>query len=161
MQTETCYIKQHADGHFSTYSDIIINAPAELVWQIVSDFENMKNWSSTLVNITGELKDKGKVQSHFSFDGRIWLADHTFTYKEGEYFGWSDPLTDDFQGNQDNHLFKVEAISENQSRFVQTDEFTGENASKHSLTLARVAFDSYPKFNRELAEAVMKKHLGQ
>lgn len=156
-QIETCYIQQHEDGHFSVYSDIIINASKEEVWSVLVDFENMKEWSSTMVKITGEIKDGGNIQSHFSFGGQIWLADHIFLYKEGEYFGWSDPLTGDFIGNQDNHLFKIEAISENQTRFIQTDEFTGENASKHSLILARVAFDAYPKFNRELAERVMRK----
>lgn len=157
-QIEACHIQQHEDGHFSVYSDIIINASKKEVWDVLSDFKNMNQWSSTMVNITGEIKDKGNIRSHFNYDEQIWVADHVLIYNEGEYFGWSDPLTGNFSGNKDNHLFKVEAISENVTRFIQTDEFTGENASKHSLILARVAFDAYPKFNRELAERVMNNN---
>ena len=156
-QIETCSIYQHEDGHFSVYSDIIIDASTEAVWRVLSDFDRMKEWSSTMVNITGEIKDKGAIQSHFSFGGQIWVADHILLYKEGESFGWSDPLKGDFSGNKDNHLFKVEAISHTQTRFIQTDEFTGENVSLHGLILAQIAFDSYPKFNRELAQRVMTK----
>ena len=84
-QIKTCSIYQHEDGHFSVYSDIIINAPKEDVWQVLSDFDRMKEWSSTMVNIMGE------------------------------------------------------------------------NVSLHGLILAQIAFDSYPKFNRELAQRVMTK----
>jgi hypothetical protein len=153
-QVETCLIQQHEDGHFLVYSDILIDAPKEKVWQVLSDFESMKEWSSTMVNITGEIKPNGKIQSHFNFGGQIWVADHNFIYEEGELFGWSDPLSGDFNGNQDNHIFKLEAVSQSQTRFIQTDEFTGPNAFRHSLILARIAFDSYPKFNRDLANRI-------
>lgn len=156
-QLETAFITQHEDGHFSTYTDIIIDVPKNLVWEILSDFENMKNWSTSLVNVTGNIQDGGKVQSHFSFANKIWLADHTFTFQEGDYFGWSDPLSDDFEGVQDNHLFKLEAISENRTKFIQSDEFTGKNAVLHGLTLARISFDNYLKFNRELYSEVEKR----
>lgn len=154
---ESCYIQEYDDGHFSVYSDIIISAPKKEVWKTLVDFENMKEWSTTMINITGEIKDGGKIQSHFSYGGQIWLADHHFIYKEGEFFGWSDPLTGDFEGNQDNHLFKLEAISDTQTRFIQTDEFTGENILKQGLTLAQIAFDSYPKFNRELESFIISR----
>mgnify|MGYP003607986584 CR=1 FL=1 len=84
-QIQTGSIYQHEDGHFSVYSDIIIDAPKEAVWRVLLDFDRMKEWSSTIVNITGE------------------------------------------------------------------------NVSLHGLILAQIAFDSYPKFNRELAQRVMTK----
>jgi len=154
---ETCYIKLNEDGHYSVYTDIVINAPIEKVWKIASDFENFKNWSTSLVGIAGQCVDGGKVKTSFNLDGQIWLTDHIFIYKDNLQFGWSDGLTGEYSNMKDHHLFSVEALSENKTRFIQTDKFTGSDSALHGLTLARVAFDSYPKFNRELAIEIAKQ----
>lgn len=154
-QIETCFIEQHEDGHCSVYSDIVIDASQSEVWSVISDFKRMAEWSTTMINITGEIKHQGKIQSHFMFAGQVFVADHALIYEDGQHFGWSDPLTGDFSGCCDNHMFRLEAISPSKTRFIQTDEFTGANILERSLILARIAFDSYPKFNRELAQRVV------
>lgn len=156
-QLETSFIQQQNDGHYSVYTEIVINAPIEKVWKIVSDFDNLKNWSTSLIGISGDRTNGGKVKTFFNLMEQIWETDHVFIYEENSHFGWSDGLTGDFSKMKDNHLFKVESISENQTRFIQTDEFTGTDSPLHGLTLARIGFDSYPQFNRELLLEAEKK----
>lgn len=72
-------------------------------------------------------------------------------------FGWSDPLTGGYEGVRDHHLFQVEPLQTGLTRFVQSDEFTGENAAQHGVALARVGFESYPVFNTELRAEVLRR----
>ncbi len=73
----------------------------------------------------------------------------TLSYTEGQQFGWSAESTT-FPGIVDNHIFKVEAISECQSRFIQTDEFRGENSFFTTEDLANASLPLYNQFNSEL-----------
>ncbi|MDO5633242.1 MAG: SRPBCC family protein [Paracoccus sp. (in: a-proteobacteria)] len=154
---EQITVYRHKDGHYSVYTEALIAAPAADVWATLADFDHMADWSSTLKGIIGDRRDGGKVQSQFYTMGRIWLADHTFIYKEGQEYGWSDPLTGEFEGVRDHHLFRVQAITPTLTRFIQSDEFTGENAAKHGVALARVGLDGYPVFNSELRGEVLRR----
>ncbi|MDO5626641.1 MAG: SRPBCC family protein [Pseudomonadota bacterium] len=150
--------RRHADGHCSVYSEIVIDAPAAAVWSVLTDFDRMADWSSSLKNITGDRRQGGKVQSHFFTMGRVWPADHTFTYDEAAMtFGWSDPLGGGYEGVRDHHLFRVESLSPTRTRFIQSDEFTGENAARHGVALAQVGYKSYPVFNAELRDEVLRR----
>ena len=43
------------------HAEILIDAPAEKVWEVLTDFDSMKEWSSSYQNITGEKKDRNTV----------------------------------------------------------------------------------------------------
>jgi hypothetical protein len=52
------------------YSEIIINAPAETVWEIITDFENYSEWNKFTPRIT--LKNKNfKTGAEFDLDCRM------------------------------------------------------------------------------------------
>ncbi|HBF21022.1 MAG TPA: hypothetical protein DDW81_13060, partial [Cryomorphaceae bacterium] len=40
-------------NHWQTYTSIVINAPLEEVWNTLTDWDNISDWSSTLKNIEG------------------------------------------------------------------------------------------------------------
>lgn len=105
--------------------------------------------------MTGDIRDGGTVRSHFLAMGKVWVADHIFIHRAGHVYGWSDPLTGEFSGVRDHHLFRVESASPSLTRFIQSDDFTGETAAQHGVALARVGFDNYPIFNQELTDEVM------
>ncbi|MDO5611218.1 MAG: SRPBCC family protein [Pseudomonadota bacterium] len=166
MTTPPQYLEQvsvfrHMDGHFAVRTDMLIDAPAADVWAVLSDFDHMGDWSTSLKGIIGDRRQGGRVQSQFFTMGRIWLADHTFIYNEGIHYGWSDPLTGEFEGVRDHHLFEVEPLGPNLTRFIQSDEFTGENAIEHGMVLARVGLQGYPEFNRQLRDEVMRRRSAQ
>lgn len=154
---EEVSVFRHRDGHYAVHTDILIEAPAAAVWAVLTDFDHMGDWSSTLKGIIGDRRQGGKVQSQFFTMGRIWLANHTFLFEDGVMYGWSDPLTEDFEGVRDHHQFRVQPLGPDLTRFIQSDEFTGENAAKHGVALARVGLDGYPVFNSELRGEVLRR----
>jgi len=153
-QLEFCAVRRQDDGHYSVHSEIVIEARPEIVWGVLRDFDAMASWSSSLKTITGDIRHGGRVQSHFYAMGETWVADHEFIFEDGVRYGWSDPLTGAFAGIRDNHHFVLEPIDALRTRFIQSDEFTGEGADIHGPALARVGFESYPRFNSELRDRV-------
>jgi len=157
VNEEIIEVKKLADYHWQTYTNIIINAPIEKVWKVLTDWNNYSKWSSTLVEINGDIRNKGNVVVSYKVKENIYNTPHIFIYKELEEFGWSYPMENSFIGLKDNHRFRVEKISENQTLFIQTDDFKGlGNPEMTSEKLANITVKFFPTFNRELKIEVEK-----
>ena len=166
LTVETSSVSELSADNWGTYTDIVINASADEVWGVLTDFDNMPNWSSLLQGMVGDISNGGLVTVTVLFadqaTGEVGSSDFTRTliYEEGVLFGWSEPFelaagTGIFV--TDNHQFKVEAISECQARFIQTDDFTGIIPAAAGVTLEQVAGiieTSYKQFNQELKAEV-------
>ena len=155
----TSEVTMIAQDHHSVYTDIIINASTQEVWDVLTDFDNISNWSTSFQGLSGDIQDGGSVVATFLIQdpstGEINPVDfpHTLTYTEGVQFGWSDPVAV-FPGITDNHLYRVEEISECQTRFIQTDEFMGTDTNITTEIFAQVSEGSYNQFNLELKTEV-------
>lgn len=157
LQEETAIIKEVDSTHTLIYTDILINAPATKVWKILRDFDNMPNWSSTLKGLTGDISNGGEVVVKFDLgNGQVLdIPRSPLIYEEGVLFGWAGKLR--LEGLTDNHLYKVEAISQNRTRFIQTEEFKGTNPNITPKALAELSIKRYKIFNKELKVEVEKK----
>ena len=144
-------------NHWQTYTSIVINAPLEEVWNTLTDWDNISDWSSTLKNIEGERFNHGKVVVSYIVNGNIYETDHNFIYTENMEFGWSDPMEGTFSGLTDNHRFRVEKISDNQTLFVQVDDFKGEGDEISAREVANQTIKFFPTFNQELKKEVENK----
>jgi hypothetical protein len=150
------------------YTDIVINASTEEVWDVLKDYDNMPNWSSTLQGIVGDIRNGGAVTTTYLLANPITgvmsslQSQHTLIYEEGVLFGWSDPFELSPGSGvfiTDNHRYKVEAISECQTRFIQTDDFTGTIPAGAGITVSQMSeflVTSYKQFNQELKAEVEK-----
>lgn len=138
---------------YYVHTDIVINASQAEVWSVLTNWQNMGNWSTSFIGLAGNVQPGGQVNALYLFNGDTLAFPHTLHYLEGMEFGWSDPIA--FAPEiTDNHLFKLEAISDCQTRFIQTDEFTGENPNYPLPALAGQSEAGYNQFNVELkAEA--------
>jgi len=108
-------VKKLDNNHWRTYTDIVIDAPIEEVWKTITDWNHLSNWSSLFIGIKGNTQNSGKVIISYLVDGKTYDTPHFFIYKEMVEFGWSDRMDGSFQGLTDNHRFRVEKISENQT----------------------------------------------
>ena len=159
---ETISINKLAKNHWQTYSDTIIEAPVNKVWNTLTNWNNIANWSSSLKEIYGNLKDGSEVFVSYLVEGITHGTKHKFIYKENVEFGWSDPMKNSFEGLFDNHRFRVEKISPNQTRFIQSDDFRGEgNDNMSAEDVANAVVDFFPVFNRELKLEVEKSITNQ
>ena len=149
----TATLTEVAQDHVQVYTSIVIDASPEQVWNVLTDFDNMPNWSSALQSINGELVDGNLVNVLFGFNGQTFEIPHTLIYQEGVQFGWSDPLIV-APGIVDNHIYLIEPCGA-QTLFIQTDEFLGTDSNLPNLNeFAQDVLNGYQIFNNELKTAV-------
>lgn len=151
-----------AEDHHEVTTSIVIDAAAADVWAVLTDFEAMPQWSSSFQGLAGDVRDGGEVMATFIFvnpatgeEGPISVP-HVLSYVEGESFGWSDPIAG-YEGISDDHQYRVESISECQTRFVQSDAFQGTHDGITTAILADLVNQSYTQFNSELKAEVERR----
>lgn len=148
-------VTAHASDHHSVYSEIIINAAPKEVWDTLISSEN--DWSSSFRGLTGDIKDGGDVVVLWQMkNGNMTeFPLKLINFEEGVQFGWSEEFPN-AKGIFDNHLYRVEAISECQTRFVQTDAFKGtsaQNPDAKTVNFAEQVLPGYVSFNNQLKAA--------
>lgn len=154
-QQETGIVTENSTTSVDIRTTIVIEASPEQVWSVLTDFENMPNWSSTFKGLTGDISDGGQITSSFFFQGQILGFPHALSYEEGVQFGWSDPISF-APGVVDNHFYRVEACGD-ETLFIQTDGFTGADINFGNLVdFANLALTDFQTFNQELKTEVEK-----
>lgn len=154
---ERAEITQISPTHSTVYTSVLIAATPDEVWQVLTNFDNMSSWSSnTLQNLSGDLENGGDVVITFFFgtdtDGNPTANEipHTLIFEDGFKFGWSDPLSADIGGGNDNHLYQVVSCEE-QTLFIQSDEIV-DNA--YAANFIDQLLPLYRLFNAELKGAL-------
>ena len=150
-------IVQRSATHSTVYTSILIDAGPTQVWETLTDFDGMADWSSgTLQGMTGDIRNGGNVVITFLF-GKDEKGNpvankipHTLSYQEGVSFGWSDPFPAEIGGGHDNHLYKVEACGD-QTLFIQSDEIVD---NPYAANFVTQLLPLYQLFNAELKAAV-------
>ncbi|BDS10532.1 SRPBCC family protein [Aureispira anguillae] len=137
-------------SHRKIYTDIIINSPAKQVWEVLKDTKSYKNWAVFLVDIEGELTNGNKILAKFQLNPtkeKYNRIEHTIQVEEGKGFYWSEegPM-----GIYDNHHFRVEAMDNKTSRFIQSDELTRGATWLFGGYLSKIYAKGYQAFNKQL-----------
>jgi len=135
---ETHEMVEITDTHHSVQTDILIAAPVGDVWRVLTDFASMPDWSPSFKGMTGDFVDGGNVVTRFDMGEGVEEYPATLILSEGCEFGWSE----DYDGIEDNHRYRVEAVSKSQTRFLQTWATTAD--------LAELYLAQYVDFNRAL-----------
>lgn len=154
---EEVSIKEIDENHYSLFTSITIDATTSEVWEVLTDFENMSNWSSTLQKIDGiTIEDGQEVNIIYKVDGQNQVIPHKLIYSENKYYGWSDTIAV-LPGVIDRHLYEVQENGKSHTKFVQSDKFRGYNPNISNIELARYVLPQYLTFNRELKAEVERR----
>lgn len=131
--------------------EIDINASAERVWHILTDFTAFPQWNPFIREISGELKVDGKLDVYLQPSGQRGVRFRPVVLaaepsRELRWLGrlWGIPKL--FDGE---HSLKIERINTNRVRFVQQEVFTGILVSMLGGTLSR-AERSFTQMNEAL-----------
>lgn len=154
---EKSEIKKIKASHRTIYTDIIIDAKPEQVWEVLTDFQSYVHWAVFFKGLTGEIKDQGKVVATFQMKAekdKIGHVDHTIFYEEGKLFGWSEKAV---MGIKDNHKFIVENFSANKTRFIQSDELKKGGTWLAGGYVGKLLAEKYAEFNRSLKAEVERR----
>jgi hypothetical protein len=141
------------DENNSVFTEIEINATPEEVWSVLTDWESLKDWSSSFIGISTDKMIKGEVFiSYFKhpITGKVIEFEHVCTeYIDGEKFGWSGLI---IGKATDHHIYSVSSTERGTTIFRQEDGIHGSSflnfLAKHQMT------SMYNKFNKELKQRV-------
>lgn len=159
LPTGSSKVVKVSDKHYKSHTEILIEASSSKVWSVLTNWEQMPNWSSALQKLEGEIKEEGKVNAIYNVNGENFSFPHTLHFEEGLMFGWSESTgpedLEPFGGFVDNHKFIVKPISDQQTLFIQSDEFKGNgNSTFNAEKIANFVIKLYEQFNSELKEEV-------
>lgn len=141
-----------SSGHaYSTRIDI--DAPAEQVWDVLTDFKAYRAWNPLLSNVEGELVVGGKLRVRPAFTPTAVQATVTASDKPN-HFEWEDhvPL------NLLTPVFSVHllSLSEQRTRVVIAEAFTGPLLPILGRRLDRQMPPLYEAMGKALAQQVAK-----
>jgi hypothetical protein len=107
--------------------EIEINASAERVWRILTDFEAYPQWNPFIKEISGELKVGSTLNVYLQPSGQRGMRFHPVVLaaepsRELRWLGrlWGMPRL--FDGE---HSLTIEPTNTNRTRFVQQEVFNG------------------------------------
>jgi hypothetical protein len=106
-------------------TEIVINASAEKVWGILTDFEKYPQWNPFVIKLEGKPIVNTRLRAELNngkgisvFKPVVLVADKN---KAFEWLG-SLPIPGLFNGH---HYFRIESINGGQVKFSHGEEFTG------------------------------------
>lgn len=154
-QVNPAEVKHHSFMHRAIHTEVMIDAPPELVWSILTDAENMASWSSSFKGFFGELYNDAPIVLKVNAMGRNMEVKHTLHhFEDGKLLGWSDSPG---PGIRDNHKYMVQEVEAGKTRFIQTDEFKGWGVPVWGWILIKQVASVYPQFNQDLKEEAERR----
>jgi hypothetical protein len=109
-----------------TVTDVTIDAPAERVWRVLSDFSRYPDWNPLIRRIEGKLElDSTLTVTRAGADGSEKTSHPTvLLYRPGREIRWRDrPILPGLMETE--HGFKIEPLSPEQARFVHWESSSG------------------------------------
>ncbi len=137
------------------FTEIEINATPEQVWSVLTDWNKLKEWSSSFIGISTERLSEGETFiSYFKnpLTGKPIELPHICTeYEEGRKFGWSGNL---IGKTIDHHIYSVEPTKQGTTLFRQEDGLHGPHSKFLNILAKHKMMAMYKRFNQELKKRV-------
>lgn len=106
-------------------TDIIIDAPKEKVWAILTDFESFPQWNPFVIKLTGKPQAGARLEATLQPAGQKPTVFKPVLQQcqQNEALSWlgSMPLNM-FNGY---HYFRIEEVDESRVKFIQGEKFSG------------------------------------
>ena len=108
------------------HTDILIDASADRVWEVLSDFAAFPEWNPFLRAVEGDLTAGSKLEVRIQPEGDTGMTFKPTVLKAepGQELRWLGRLIMPglFDGE---HYFIIESIGDGQVRFIQGEQFSG------------------------------------
>ena len=105
-------------------TELIIGAPRNVVWHVLTDFQEFPNWNPFMILVRGELKLGQKLEITVINKSKK-TSFHSVVTKvaDQESFEWQgSALLGAFKGR---HYFKLEDLGNNGTNFIHGEYFSG------------------------------------
>ena len=132
-------------------TEIIINAPLEIVWNTLMQFEHYPNWNPFIHQIIGDVKVGNKIKVTLQDPQKNKMSFHAVVLnkQENQEFKWRGKLliTGLFDGE---HYFQLSTIGENRTRLIHSEEFQGILVRAFLKTLETKTKTNFERMNQAL-----------
>lgn len=141
----------------SIRTEIIIDAPKETVWGVLTDFTNYPAWNPFIVNIEGELITGSKLtNTMLNGDKRFVFRPKVLKVIPYRYFDWAGSLwvKGIFDGH---HYFEIEELTPAQVKLSHGEYFSGIFSTYILKKIGDDTLDNFIKMNqaiKKLAESI-------
>jgi len=103
-----------------------IDAPAPLVWQVLTDVEAYPSWNPLVVHLSGELQEGARLNAQIALPGRRPMTFRPTVQRviSEQLFRWKGHLLVPglFDGT---HQFEVVPVGPSEVEFVHSEQFEG------------------------------------
>ena len=138
-----------------------INAPASLVWEVLTDLENYRHWNRFCPDIRCglQLNDLVAMQTRHPITGDVWPVNEYLVAFEPELLlSWEQrPVPENKDAARRDQY--IEAIDANRCTYFTTDQFLGLNADtimREHGAWVKVAFDQVATDLKQRAEELQR-----
>ena len=139
-------------------TEIIINAPKEKVWNILTDFDAYPQWNPFILSVKGKAV-KGERLTNTLRNGNktVVFKPKVLNVVPNQYLGWLGSLG--IKGLFDGyHYFEIEALSPTQVKLKHGEEFSGLLSTAILKKIAEATRQNFIRMNQALKERAESNH---
>jgi hypothetical protein len=136
-------------------TQIVINASAEKVWKVLTNFSQYPQWNSFIKSITGEVKEGYTIVAHIHPpNGKAMVfKPKVLAFKVNKEFRWLGHFL--FKGLFDGeHKFELIANADGSTTLIQSERFTGILVPLFKAMLETNTLNGFNNMNEELKKKV-------
>ena len=138
-------------------TEIEVNAPAERVWEVLTDLGSLPEWNPFMRRGSGEVKVGEKLAVYLKPSGGMGMTikPRVLKVEPSREFRWLGHLMMPgiFDGE---HIFEIEPSGDSGCRFVQREEFHGVLASLMLALIGKATRRGFEEMNQALKERAEK-----
>ncbi|MDK2831193.1 MAG: hypothetical protein PWQ51_2142 [Methanolobus sp.] len=140
-------------------TDIVIEAPINEVWDLLTDFDNFETWNPFITKIKGKLELGSKLEVHLHPPGTKGIDMSPVITKVEPFneFRWIGNLwvKGIFDGE---HAFRLEELENGRTRLIQCERFKGILAPLILYVLGEKTRAGFEKMNSSLKNECEKRN---
>ncbi|MCH7718196.1 MAG: SRPBCC domain-containing protein [Chloroflexi bacterium] len=134
-------------------TEIEIDAPADRVWRLLTEFDAYPDWNPFLRRASGEVKEGARLEVYMQPSGGrgMTFRPTVIRAEPNREFRWLGHLgvSGLFDGE---HSFTIEPLEGNRVRFVQSERFTGVLVPLMMLMIEKDTKRGFEEMNQALKE---------
>jgi hypothetical protein len=141
-------------------TEILINAKAEVIWNILMDFKNFPSWNPFIQEIEGNPEVGNKIKVRIKPPGKKGMVFRPIVleHEQNKAFRWKGSLLVKgiFDGE---HFFELEPVSEQSTRLIHGEHFTGMLVNLLWKSLEPSTKEGFLQFNEALKRKAEEENL--
>jgi hypothetical protein len=145
-------------------TEMLINAPAEKVWEVLADFQKYPEWNPLIKSFEGEIREGERFKVTIQPPGAkpMTFKPTCLKFTENRELRWKGHLF--FRGLFDGeHIFELSPAGAGKTKFVQRENFEGILVPVMWKSLEPKTKNGFEMMNvklKEMAESLQKSQTG-